>query len=531
MTPDGTVSTLAGVPNDSGSVDGTGGSALFSYITGMTLDSHGNLIVLDGGANQTVRVVTPGGVVTTLAGKAGQTGTANGQGAAASFTDLMGVALDGQGNIYVSDGATIRMITPTGLVSLFAGTPGAVGYANGSLTAATFSGPQGLAFDANGNLYVAEWSDIRMIGTNGQTSTFAGAPLTAGMDVDGTGSAAIINSAAGLAALPNNAGFVFTESGSAVRRVTASGLVSTLAGKNGAGSIDTNGPELSATFSSPSAVASDASGNLYVATQGGLQHIDSQGNVSNISLPSQIATSILGIGVDAAGNVYLSCVCQQIFKVTSSGVVTVLAGQANVIGSADGAGSQATFNYPRGLAVDAGGNVFVADMANYTIRRIDPSGNVSTFAGKAGAPNGVDGQGTAARFWSPWGLAFDSQGNLYVSDWGADTIRKITPGGLVTTAGGVYFVAGVSSGSTTRFNLPTGIAIDSSDNLYVMNTGNSVIQRLSPNGLAYPMIGQPGVFALQPGVGGAININQNNGIAVLPNGQVVFTSELAVVGD
>jgi len=532
MTPGGSVTTVAGVANETGSVDGVGGSALFSIIQGLAFDGQGNLIILDGGVNQTVRMMTPSGTVTTLAGTAGQFGSANGQGAAASFRALSGLALDAQGNIYVSDNETVRMITPGGLVSLFAGQPGVCGRADGSLLSAQFCTPGGLAFDASGNLYLAESNDIRMLGTNGQTSTVAGQP-TLGPDVDGAGASAVLSNPAGLGLLPNNAGLVFTEFGGAIRTMSFAGVVRTLAGKSGPNFTHDDGPVASATFSEPAAITSDAGGNIYVSDNGTLRYVDTQGNVTRVSMPFQVAgCNAQAMTVDGAGNLYIAT-CSQVYKRTPGGVVTALAGQNNVTGNLDGPGNQALFGSLRGIAVDAAGNVYVTDMANTSIRKIDTTGNVSTFAGAltTGSATVADGQGTAARFWSPWGIVIDPQGNLYVSDWGADLIRKITPSGAVTTIAGSYLIAGVSSGNATLFNMPTGLALDNAGNLYVLNSGDSMIQRLSPNGLAYPVVGQSGVQALQPGISGAINLNQNSGITVLPGGQIVFTSEQALVAD
>ena len=149
-----------------------------------------------------------------------------------------------------------------------------------------------------------------------------------------------------------------------------------------------------------------------------------------------------GVAVDLAGNLYVADQGGQIIrKVTPAGVIITLAGSLGSSGSADGTGSAARFNDPSGLAVDTAGNVYVADKGNHTIRKITPAGVVSTMAGSAGLSGSADGTGSAARFWACSGVTVDNVGNVYVADTGNYTIRKISPSGVVTTLAGLagYF--------------------------------------------------------------------------------------------
>ena len=164
-----------------------------------------------------------------------------------------------------------------------------------------------------------------------------------------------------------------------------------------------------------------------------------------------------GMAVDSAGNIYVADHSNHtIRKITPGGVVTTLAGLAGNAGSADGTGSAARFNFPGGVAVDSAGNVYVADQVNNTIRKVTPGGVVTTLAGLAGNPGSADGTGSAARFYRPSGVAVDSAGNVYVADTNNDTIRKITPGGVVTTLAGLAGSAGSADGGggTARFYRP-----------------------------------------------------------------------------
>src|SRR5438132_1302218 len=478
ITPAGVVTTLAGLAGEDGSTDGTGSYARFSYLFGIAVDGAGNVYVTD--LSNTIRKITPAGVVTTLAGTPGVHGSADGTGSAARFNYPDALTVAGT-TLYVAEAynSTIRKVTSTGVVTTFAGTAGAFGNVNGTGSAVRFNSPYGVAATSTGIIYVADSGnhDIRTITPARGVTTFAGSATTDGGGIgsaDGTGRIARFNYPNGVAVTGTTV-YVADTYNHTIRKITSNGVVTTLAGAAGVfGSADGTGS--GAQFHLPFGVAADKAGNLYVA------------DYSNSTIR----------------------------KITSAGVVTTLAGTAGVIGSADGTGSAAQFFYPFAVAVDGAGNVYVADTNNYTVRKITPAGVVTTLAGLAGNHDYADGIGSNAGFGNLFGIAADSAGNVYVADNTYSTIRKITPGGVVTTLAGTPGISGSAdgTGSAARFNSPRGIAIDSTKNLYVTDQNNQTIRKITPAGVVTTLGGVAGSYGIGDGTGPSARFMNPAGIAV-----------------
>jgi streptogramin lyase len=479
VTPAGVVTTFAGLARSSGSADGIGNDARFFSPHGVAVDSAGNVYVADTG-NLTIRKVTPAGVVTTLAGLVHSGGSADGTGDAARFGSIygdgpLGVAVDHSGNVYVADtfNNTIRKVTPAALVTTLAGLAGGSGSADGTASAARFRAPHGVAVDSAGNVYVADTENdtIRKVTPTGVVTTLAGLAQRnangdpVGGSEDGTGSDARFWNPFGVAV--DSAGNVYVADflNNTIRKVTPAGVVTTLAGL----------------------AQLDANGNPVHAST------DGTGNGARFWYPG-------GVAVDGAGNAYVADTFNfTIRKVTPAGVVTTLAGQAGSVGSADGTGSDARFGGeniflhqgPSGVAVDSAGNVYVADFGNHTIRKVTPAGVVTTLAGLAGSPGAADGTGSVARFWYPSGVAVDSAGDVYVADSGYNTIRKVTRAGVVTTLAGLAGIAfsADGTGSAARFSSPFSVAVDSAGNVYVADTRNHTIRKGSPVPIGFLLFG------------------------------------------
>jgi hypothetical protein len=284
-----------------------------------------------------------------------------------------------------------------------------------------------------------------------------------------------------------------------VQKITSATTVTTLAGSAGlAGSADGTGS--AARFNQPGGLSATTAGVLGVSDTANatLRVIQTDGTVSTLAGSPTVHgntdatgsaasfSSPIGIGRDASGNLYIAdAMNHTIRKVTSAGVVTTLAGNPGVAGYVDNTGNVARFNYPTGLAVDSNGNVFVADTTNELLRKVTSAGVVTTLAGVVGVTGSTDGLGSAALFNTPGGLAVDSSGNLYLADTGNSTIRKITSGGAVTTLAGLPGIAGFKdgNGSEAWFNQPKALTLDSSGNVYVADTGNAAIRKITPAGV------------------------------------------------
>jgi sugar lactone lactonase YvrE len=201
-----------------------------------------------------------------------------------------------------------------------------------------------------------------------------------------------------------------------------------------------------------------------------------------------------GLAVDGAGNVYVADTDNHIVrKISPAGVVTTLAGAPGAVGAADGAGAAARFSSPGGVAVDNSGNVYVADTSNHVIRKIAPTGVVSTFAGSAGVEGSDDGNRATARFYFPGGVAVDSTGNVFVADTYNSTVRKITSKGVVSTLAGKAGNVGSAdgSGASAGFAHPVGIAIDNAGNVLVVDGNNHAVRKITPAGVVTTLAAPP----------------------------------------
>lgn len=298
--------------------------------------------------------------------------------------------------------------------------------------------------------------------------------------------------------------------------------VNTLVGSAGApGSVDASGA--SARFNGPAAISVDLAGNIIVgeANSAKVRKITPSGVVSSVAT---LANNVTGLTVDSAGNIYVvDSPSHVIRRVAANGTISVVAGEPGVAGSADGGSGVARFNSPQGIARDAAGNLFVTDGANHTIRKITTLGTVSTVAGLAGISGFVDGAGPIARFNSPTGIAIDPTGNIFIADTSNYLIRKISPAGEVSTLAGIRGNSGGADGGpgTARFYSPQGVTIDAGGSLYVADTGNSTIRKITAAGVVSTIVGLAGNSGSADGIGSNARFYLPRGVSVDASGNIL----------
>ena len=572
LSPVGTnwvVTTIAGKARVNGSVDGTNNASGFGFVYGVVADTNGNVYVADGGndsirklthvgtnwvvttiaalgayptglaidpqgnlyetdRSHTVRQIFPVGTnwaVRVLAGLAGTSGSADGTNSGARFYYPGGLSADGQGHIMVADSNnhTIRCLTQQGtgwVVTTVAGLAGHYADVDGSNSVARFYYPHDIAVSTNGIFYVTDDDNysIRSLagsGTNWVVGTIAGSGGPGSSD--GTNDFSRFNGPQGLSWNIDGCAYVADQKNNTVRQLTPCGTnwtVVTVAGLAGVtGSTDgTNGDSR---FSSPGALVSDASGNLYVTDTGNstVRKLSPQGTnwivTTIVGQPGIKGTadgtnagalfgSPYGIGIDSAGNLFVTDPGNSTLrKVAPSGtnwVVTTIAGSAGYEGYLNGTNSNARFDEPLGVGVNSAGAVFIADFFNDCIRMASPAGNnwvVTTIAGSNLSAGGADGTNSNALFWNPTGVAVSTAGILFVADAQNNSIRKITAVGtnwVVTTIGGMDSIVGVQpfignsdgTNSLARFNGPAGITLDGNGNILVADTQNNTIREGIP---------------------------------------------------
>lgn len=428
-----------------------------------------------------------------LAGALGGPGLVDATGSAARFDFPRGLARDTAGNLYVADtlNHVIRRITPAGLVTTFAGTPGIAGRVDGVASAARFSSPRAISIDEGGILWVVDQGTchLRRVSVAGEVTSFAS--LSAGgcsLNNGGPNSA----DPAEVLASPSGDIFVSDRNLHVIRRVDVAGNVTVYAGiEQNMGSAD--GPRLGgATFAHPRGLARDNLGGLLVADtfNGTIRRIANDGAVTTVAGMAGQLGNLDGIGTAARftrpngiaiaqfDRLLVSDVSTNTIRQVdlNTGSVTTLAGSTGSSGSNDGAGLAASFSTPYGLAADLLGNAYVGDSSNNLIRTVTAAGVVTRLAGQVMPTGSTDGVGAAARFSDSMSIAADTTGNLYLADGRNQTIRKITPAGAVTTFAGVAGAIGTADGTGTgaRFSEPGALTpMDGAGNFYLAD-GNAI---------------------------------------------------------
>jgi len=558
-----TLSLVAG--NSRAGFSGDGGPAVNARLNapyGMAIDSTGNIYVADS-LNNRVRVISPAGIINTFAGN-GYLGFpgAFGDGAAAVNANLqlpLGVAVDSKGNVYIADTGnnSIREVTPNGIIQTLAGDGYASYFGDTQLAIrAEFNHPADVAIDSAGNIYIADTSNalVRRITTDGLINIYAGSTSTTGYSGDNGAatSAGLIEPYA--LALDNSSNLYIAERADGRIRVVnyKSGNITTAVGNGTLGFSGDGSAATQAELNVPTGVAVDSGGNIYIADSGNnrvRKAASGGGSINTIAGNGGISYSGDGgraiqaqlnapqaVTVDAAGNFYIADTGNHVVrKVTAAGTISTIAGNGTAGFSGDnGAGGSAMLNAPQGLAVDAAGNVYIADTGNSRIRKLTAGGTISTYAGSSSAGYGGDGgAATSAQLDLPIGLTLDASGNLYIADYGNNVVRKVTPGGTISTVAGSG-VQGYSGdgGQATKAAMygPQAVALDSAGNLYVADSQNSRIRVVTPGGTIGTVAGTG--IAGYTGDGGLATLAQivnPAGLVVDSSGSIYLSDSASVV--
>lgn len=551
-----TLTLVAG--NGTAGYSGDGGLAVSAQLNnpyGLALDGAGNLYIADAG-NNAIRMVAGGSgsaVITTIAG----TGTPgfqgdNGPAASALLNSPYGLAVDGQGNIYFADSGNsrIRRIS-AGTITTIAGN-GTAGFSgdNGPATNAEFNSPHGVATDSSGNVYVADTGNnrIRQI-SGGAIGTVAGNG-TAGFSGDaGPATAAQLNVPCGVAVDSAGNLYIAEYYNNRIRKVSGS-VISTVAGKGTQGFSGDSGPAASAQLNNPFAVAVDGSGNLFIADYGNdrIRRV-SAGTIATVagsgtsgfagdngSALSAQMSGPSGVALDSSGDVYVADLGNnRIRRVSGTGgsaAITTVAGSGNAGFSGDaGPSTSAQLNQPAGVAVDSAGNLYIADSGNNRVRKVTGlpgSPAITTVAGNGSAGSSGDGgAATSAELSQPMAVALDSTGNIYIADTGNSRVRKVAGTTITTIAGTGTPGFGGDKGAATAAQLrrPAGVAVDGSGNVYIADTGNHRIRKISGGTITTVAGSGTAGYSGDNGAATAAQLNAPAGVAA--NGTNIYVADTA----
>ncbi len=425
----------------------------------------------------------------------------------ALLSQAEGIAVDSTGAVYVADAAgnRVRKITPNGMIQTVAGT-GIAGFAGdgGLATSALLNQPYGLAVDSTGNLYIADLGNarVRKVSLDGSIQTVAGGGL---MVAIGNTAVAAANTQLleprNVAVDPDGTLYISDFAAHSVYRVAPGGVLSVFAGNGNAGFGGDGSSAIAAQLKAPAGLASDGAGNVYIADSGNnrirkvLRGVIS--SVYSVASPTGVAinsagtlyiasTSYFGtqskgiagltpavdVAVDAAGNAFVT-ENQFVRKVTAAGAVLLIAGSGASLyfGGDNGPASAARLHAPSGIARDAAGNWYLADAANNRIRKITAAGNITTFAGTGDAGSKGDfGFATEAQLNGPLSVAVDALNNVYVADTGNNALRKITAGGVISTV-------------SNQLNAPSYVTVGPDQSAYVADTSNNRVVRFTAGGV------------------------------------------------
>jgi uncharacterized protein (TIGR03437 family) len=547
ITPAGVATAIAGGSYGFGGDNGPATAARLASPEGIAFDSQGNLYIADTD-NCRVRKVTAG-TITTIAGNGVcNFGPVNGPATSTPLFLPGSVAVDSSGNVYIAEDYEIRKLLPNGQMTIIAGDGAALG--NGLAINAAIGYSDALAVDASGDLFIADpfFDLVREItGSNIRTvaGVAAGANPSPGFSGDGgPATSAQLFNPIGLAFDSNGLLYIADEDNQRIRRLDQSlTTISTIAGATHYGGD--GGPAASAILDLPESVAMDSNGNIYFADtfNNRIRKITAAGVISTVAGtgacgysgdngPAVSATLChpFGVAINSQNNLFIADSQNFVVReVTGNGLIATIAGTGDYADAGNNVpATSAMFRFPYGLAFDSAGSLYISDYAANRVRKMTLGGNITNFAGSSSSSYGGDGGlATAAAIYEPGLLATDSAGNLYIADTGNGLVRKVSGGIITTVAGTTSSHPSGATATSTAIGPPDGLAVDSAGNLYISEPALGYIAQVTPSGAITNIAGNGQFTFAGDGLALSVPLNEPAGIVFDSKGNLIFADRLS----
>jgi uncharacterized protein (TIGR03437 family) len=516
--PDGTLTRLAGTGNPGFSGDGAKATnATLRFPKGAAFDSAGNLYIADTGNNR-VRIVTQDGTISTFAGADQGSIAEHIPAKQAALSIPSSVIVDALNNVYINDQGNhrIRKVTPDLLIGTYIGNGTTPFQNNQPATATSLINPEGMALDSSGALYVADFGGNRVLKVDPQTllvANIAGTGAPGEASDNGQANTSPLRSPGGVAVDAARNVYISDTGNFKVRKIAANGTISVFAGNGQISFSGDGGPAANASLNAPFGLAIDAKSNVFIADRDNfrVRRVDTSLKISTVagngtSFDNGVpATGLFlfqptGVNVAADGSLYISDAGSDIVRrVRTDGQAFTFAGNGgHGYGGDGGLATLAELSTPFNVAFDSVGNLYIADADNNVIRQVDTTGVITTVAGNGTRGyNGDTIPATQASLNSPTSIAFDAAGSIYIADSGNSRIRRVS-GGVITTVAGtgnsLFFGENVAA-ATAALSNPISVAIDANGNLLVADTGNNCVRRISLPGMIITTVAGRGQVA------------------------------------